>query len=320
MVEYRSVRTAPSAADLELIATLRENDLQVSVAQLERWRALGLLPRAIVVRPTFGGSRVEPHSPAVLEAAALLAQVSARGRPWQLAALTLFDERGTLSTPAVRACSLFLVERQTRYLRKAWQRAEGEVGVALDPDDELADLAWHAGRHTPRSVVREIRNEVRLAHPMLSQSQLREATERAVAWRVADISMPGRLSEEQRNLARHGSTEPMDPIASLGLLPLPSEREACAHTLTWAEASTFREWALLAQAQSPVLQDRFALDLVTWMITAKRLREKPDAPDLPLGQDRLVDEAAAAQEAWAEELHEIDTHSPNGSGAPVGER
>ena len=84
----------------------------------------------------------------------------------------------------------------------------------------------------------------------LSAPQLKVATERAVIWRTADISTPTYLTDEQRNLARHGFDKPLDTLEA-GVIPLPSERAACIATLTPAEAHLAR-WSLLVEIRNMV--------------------------------------------------------------------
>ena len=64
-------RYAEVEADVALRAALADEGLHISRYQLERWRRIGLLPRARVVRDGFGGSRVEFHGDEVQEARGL---------------------------------------------------------------------------------------------------------------------------------------------------------------------------------------------------------------------------------------------------------
>ena len=301
------MRSTPSPADRELVADLAADGLTLGHPQLERWRTLGLIPRSVVVREGFGGSRVVAHSDAVRDAARLLAQRSARGRPWQYCAIDVFGEGLDLSTAAVRGTARFLIELQIKHLRRAWRLAERAVGPVVDPDDELADLGFHAAKHVGPTVKRDVRQEVGLAHPTASAAAKSEAAERALIWRMVDIHLPGRMTEEHRNLARHGVEEPMDVFGSSGILPLPSERLEVAETLTWAEANVFRESAVVVREDHPHLAERDLFTLMTWMVTGARRQENFRCLDLPLGQSYLEEESKQA----ARRLDELfPAHAP----------
>ena len=291
------MRSAPSAADRNLIARLAEEDLQVTPTQLERWRQLGLIPRARVVRHAFGGSAVSEHDEDVVISCAVLSQVSSRGRPWQYSALALFEEGQTLSPTAVRGAAGFLLERQLSDYRRAWNRAEvGADGTVDDRGEWVADVATEATRYVSRLNLRAVREDVTIANPSMSQGQLREAAHSALIWRIADVNVPTLLSPRQRQWARTGSDEPLDPL--LGpTIPLPSERAACVATLTWAEAALAR-WQLVVE-EFP-LEGRWLLDAATWRVTAHRLREDLAHPECPLDSEALM----AIRDGTVESLEE----------------
>lgn len=278
------MRSRTSDADEHLIARLAGEGFTVSPSQLERWRGRGLIDRATVVRASFGGSRVLEHPESVFEACRLLAQVSTRGRQWQYSAIDLFDAGGTLSTPAVRGAAAFMLRLQEKPFRRAWRLAEaGAEPVVADPGEWLADVATAAAARSGRRVRRMVRDDIRPAHPKLSAPQLREATERALIWRIADICAPMYLTEEQRRWARHGLDEPLDPLSAL--LPLPSERAACVATLTWSEARLARHELILEE--NPLLEVRWALDLASWRVTIWRMFEDFAHPERPLSDEAL---------------------------------
>lgn len=299
MAQDWHVRGTPSTSDQDLIDTLAQEGIFVSHSQLERWRNRGLLPRSILVRPTFGGSRVEPHPDGVFEAAAVLAQASSRGRPWQYVAMHLFDCGHDMSTEAVRQTALFLIDLQVRHLRRAWRLAERAVGPVMDPDDELADLGFYAATHSGPTVKKMVYDEVVLAHPYATEAEKRELSERALIWRMVDIHLPARMTEEQKNLARHGTEEPMDVFGVSGILPLPSERVCCAETLSWAEANVFREVAAL-RVRELSLEAVSLFSLTTWLVTGARMNENPRALDLPLPQEFLMAEQKSVEAAWTQ--------------------
>jgi hypothetical protein len=152
---------------------------------------------------------------------------------------------------------------------------------------------------------RVIRDEVRLAHPTLSQSELREAAQQALIWRTADINVPALLTPQQRRWARTGSDEALDPLLMYPI-PLPSERAACVATLTWAEMSLAR-WLLDSEGFDS--DDIPLLIAATWRVTGLRLDEDFAHPERPLD-----DETLTKIRNWRLEALEDD-----GEGGTVGE-
>lgn len=283
------MRSSPSHADQELIARVAaEADVKVTPTQLERWRARGLLPRARIVRDRFGGSQVLPHDEDVLAAAAFLGRVSHRRRPWQDCAMDLFEAGFSLSPKALRESATFLIERQLAPMRKAWARAESEASPSEDPDEELAEIGERAAALLPRAVWRVVREEVALAHGHATAAQVREYLDRAMTWRLVDLNVPGRMTDAQRNLARHGVEEPMPVLGGPGIFPLPSERLVVATTLSWAEAEIAREFAYLDLEDNPSVASLGGpFVLMTWYVTAARRNSQPEALDTPLPQEEL---------------------------------
>lgn len=291
------MRSLPSVADRELISSAKASaGVEVTPTQLERWRSRGLIPRAQVVRPSFGGSHVLSHGDELLGAVALLAQVSRRSRPWQYSALALFDEGFSLSVEALRATAMFLVQLSVKPMAKAWRIAELEAAPSEDPDEEMAEIGERAASILPRPVWNVVREEVTLAHPFATVTQLREFVDRAMTWRLVDLNVPGRMTDTQRNLARHGVEDPMPVFGGIGVLPLPSERLQVANTLSWAEAETFREVAYAHLSLNPALQVG-PFGLMTWIVTGARRNERPDALDVPLPQEYLIEELKATRES-----------------------
>jgi len=87
-------RSGPGAADRELIGQLAAPGLVVSVAQLERWRRAGLLPRNARDWPGRGRGSVSRLAPETVEIAAALARHARQGRDLRLAVLGWFAEGG----------------------------------------------------------------------------------------------------------------------------------------------------------------------------------------------------------------------------------
>jgi hypothetical protein len=87
-------RSGPSAADQELTTRLAGDGLAVSPAQLERWRAAGLLPRNTRHGRGRGQGSVSTTGPETAAAAAALARHARQGRDLRLAVLDWFAEAG----------------------------------------------------------------------------------------------------------------------------------------------------------------------------------------------------------------------------------
>jgi hypothetical protein len=87
-------RSGPGTADRELISHLAARGLQVSAAQLERWRRASLLPAHPRGRPGRGRGSVSRLAPETTEVAAVLARHARQGRDLRLAVLGWFAETG----------------------------------------------------------------------------------------------------------------------------------------------------------------------------------------------------------------------------------
>jgi hypothetical protein len=198
----------------------------------------------------------------------------------------LFEEGRVLSTDAIRDAAAFLLDQQLIGFRRAWLLAEtgAELSRGADPLEWVADVATKAAGFAGRNVRSVVREEIELVHPHLSTSRLREATETALIWRIANISAPLYLTDEQRNWARHGMAEPLDPLSDL-TIPLPSERAACVATITWAEAVLAR-WSL-GREENSLLGQQWVLNLATWRVVAWRMLEHFDHPERPLSDVSL---------------------------------
>jgi len=295
------MRSSPSRADADLVATLEAAGTPVSAAQLERWRGWGLLPRAVVRKTRFGGSDVLQHEADVVDACTVLAGVMRPSRPWQYGAIDLFDLGFPLSTEAVREAAAFLLHRDLQPLRRAWAAAEvGAEPAGTDRVAWLAHVAAEAARVAGRQARRDVKADIAALHPTLSQPALKRAAERALAWRLADLHAPGYLTEQQRTWARHGIDEPLDPLRAPPV-PLPSERAACIATLTWPEAALAR--AFLVRDSEDVSDLPHLLRLASWVVTRWRLDEDFEHPERPLPskalhsyRQRLEDQLAEAGE------------------------
>ena len=88
------LRSAPGAANRELISQLAASGLAISAAQLERWRRAGLLPANTRDWPGRGRGSVSRLPPETAEIAAALARHARQGRDLRLAVLGWFAEAG----------------------------------------------------------------------------------------------------------------------------------------------------------------------------------------------------------------------------------
>ncbi len=87
-------RSGPGAADRELISQLDARGLEVSAAQLERWRRAGFLPANFRNRPGRGRGSVSRLAPETTEIAAVLARHARQGRDLRLAVVDWFAGAG----------------------------------------------------------------------------------------------------------------------------------------------------------------------------------------------------------------------------------
>jgi hypothetical protein len=128
-------RTGPSPADQQLISQLAARDLNVSAAQLERWRHAGLLPR----NSRHGGGRgrgsASEASPQAVEIAATLSRHARQGRDLRLAVIDWFADAGRAIPPGKPA----IPEPPHAAVRSALMWA-----IATDPVYQLFQLARSA--------------------------------------------------------------------------------------------------------------------------------------------------------------------------------
>jgi len=162
------VRTAPSQADIELIAMLAARGVVVSATQLERWRRAGLLPRPQVSSDGRLGTRVT-HPGGLADLVASVARHARRGRPLEITAFAVFlDGHDSVSDGLLLAG----VRRAAENFAAEWERCRAQAVRALqtaDPDapvDELA-IAEHIAAEFARNngrMVRQWRRNLR-RHP-----------------------------------------------------------------------------------------------------------------------------------------------------------
>src|SRR5580658_1961640 len=86
----RVPRGRPSHADVTLITELAAHGLTVSAAQLERWRAAGLLPKPERRWLGRGAGSTSAYPPGAFRIAAQLSAVTGQGYTLHHAALALF--------------------------------------------------------------------------------------------------------------------------------------------------------------------------------------------------------------------------------------
>lgn len=304
------MRTAPSAADRELIRRVRREHggVTVSSSQLERWRHLGLLPRVQVARDGFGGTTVLPHPDEVVSATGHLARLSRRGRPWQRNAESLFNAGYRLEQQALGQAAAYLVSHEHMRMQAAWADAQARVPREDDIVDHAGLVGEAAARRveslrralSPRRMHNQnrrattlenvVRREIELAHAggSVTKEQLEDYVSNALTWRVVDLVRPETLTEAHRNLARHGVEEPLTPIGD-GAYPLPSERLLVAQSLTPAEAEQYRPFAHGRIEENSALgkEDFGLLWVVIWIVAYERVKMRGRPLDLPLPQAQL---------------------------------
>lgn len=280
-------RRAESSADSRLRASLADQGLFVSRYQLERWRQVGLMPRPRVVRVGFGGSRVEDHPEDVFGVAEILARESRRGRPWQQAAVEIFEYGFPLSESCLRECSMHIVEGVQARLRAYWDEASAMVPITSDDADDNAHVIAERAvmimreRRVMRPLLKFIRCYIDTSLPNSSKRERQEAFHAALIYRMLDIARPGSLTEDERYLAitgqDSGELADVTPVA-------PSDIAVVARSLTLREANAIRNvltaaWqAGMAEAnpQTALLED------VLIEIAALRLNEESQSLDQPL--------------------------------------
>ncbi len=165
-------RGSVSEADRELIDRLRTRGVEVSAAQLERWRAAGALPRNVrrgLGRRVGSVSVVPSESAAIAEA---LARVARRGRSLHETVLRIFaadprfDLKIFLVTPAlpvperaVRAALTWYVRNRVDSVDRRIERAVAAASSDDEAEDVASDLAERHYRRAFRSDRRDFKRE-----------------------------------------------------------------------------------------------------------------------------------------------------------------
>jgi hypothetical protein len=286
------MRGAPSAADRILMEVLAAENLQVSASQLERWRHRGLLPKPRVVHRGRGlGSAVIDHSTEVLEAAALLAEVSKRGVPWQTLGNALFHWGYPLRQDCLQGCARRLGDGVQQKMRAAWLDASSTTASLGSRDDQFEDVAAAAAecfitRRSCRTLWAETIATVRAALPDSPADEIVNQAKASLGIRIADAAGAGPLSVEQLRIARYFSEHQDSRIARQ---PLISERQVCAATLTTSEAYCIRD---IYERGAIDVGARSLLDQVVWDVTIERLAVEselgsPPRADQPLSAEAL---------------------------------
>lgn len=299
------MRSPESAADGALRRELAEEGILVSRYQLERWRQHGLLPRAVVVRERFGGSRTTPHPEATYDAARILGQMMGRGSRWQFAGAVLFGEDLPLSEATLRECAVWIVDQAHSLLMECWEEA-GRLATPnpVSPEDERFEIAQIAvglarRKRRLRGLMRVVRSQVAAFNPTATLAQQRDAFETSMLYRLLDIHRPGSLTEAETWLAISGVTAPdFREVTPL----LPSAIRSCAETLTLAESYATREFLLAAHGVGLIELSPYSLWLedVLLHVLERRLEMGTKDPATPMPADRLQELLADARSMMAE--------------------
>jgi hypothetical protein len=143
-------RSGPSTADQALISQLAARDLTVSLAQLERWRSAGLLPRNARQGRGRGRGSSSALAPQAVEIAAVLARHARQGRDLRLAVVDWFAAAGLQvpdSTPvpeppaaAVHAAVQWIIATSPAYQLLRTARS-ARTDAEIDQFYETADRA-----------------------------------------------------------------------------------------------------------------------------------------------------------------------------------
>ncbi len=121
--------------DQTLIDDLAAEGVAISPAQLERWRARGLLPRNDRCWLGRGQGSASAHPVRdMIDVARVLAWYSGRGRPWQLAGLGLIDEGWVIEDEELlQTLAIWVIDRGSARLR-ALALAARRDGLITDED------------------------------------------------------------------------------------------------------------------------------------------------------------------------------------------
>lgn len=199
----------------------------MSATQLERWRKLGLLPRASQAwRGKYGSTCSLPEGS--VELATALGRHARRGRGWvDLALLAWLDGapvKDAMLNRAIRAASRGLLQMAVETIEK--ERATNPVpdGMELDPSFETAEIfARLATRGPVRSRVqadRELQARLRASGYEVPEQPLRDML--TVTWAHLDDDNPMDPEEVERWSAAIGMSEktptPMGMASAAGWL------------------------------------------------------------------------------------------------------
>ncbi|MGK4586053.1 hypothetical protein [Kitasatospora sp. HPMI-4] len=153
---------------MQLMADVRTAGVSVSAAQLERWRAKGLLPRATRAwRGRYGTHSLLPEGS--VELATALGRRSRRGQDWsELTVLVWLDGapvKDSLLTGALRRVARHLFETVLRQVQREMERHPVPEGWSLGPDYDIAEavarLIMQGAGSAP--INRELRARLRAA-------------------------------------------------------------------------------------------------------------------------------------------------------------
>lgn len=227
-------RTAATGADLDLLQLLAERGLDVSVAQLERWRRSGLLPRHARRGLGRGLGSVAVLDPATVEIADVLARNSSQGQDLRVTVLAWYMRAGTPG-------------------------GHTREPVPEPPFDAVrAALVWALRRDPVRRLIEQahqVRNET-------DADDLYTAADKFLARSRGPVGHPGRMRE-----ALLSSTEDMQPpprggqrnmvhlIAALGLPPGEVDGETYAHAMAGTGMFPETDPVLLVQAYERAQHD-----------------------------------------------------------------
>lgn len=287
-------RSAPSAADQQLLKALADAGLPCSRYRLERWRQHRLLPRASLHHPGGGGSTAQVDEE-TWERAALMSAYSARGIAWQALGLLLLEHGHELPEQVLRECLLWRRGQEQRSVarREAFVRQRLAERLQAAPDE--LDVAEGLAR-----VVRGSRDErayfaanvaiVRGRYPELKRGPLHALVRSGMVWNVAE-RFGEELVGDTKALAQGWRSEE-DAIAHGFYGDGDPARVLPSDLLEVAASMTLREYqcALLAAANTlaGILEQGAcaASDVVLRVVTQLRVAWLGN-PALPLSEEQL---------------------------------
>jgi hypothetical protein len=206
----------------------------------------------------------------------------------------LFNANIPLSDAALRGTALYLMRAEAASMQRAWVAATAEAPPTRGAAARGAEIGQRAAEKLPRILKAAVKNEMVLAHgSTASRAEIEEHCERALTWRMVDFAMPAhertRLTNKERNLARHGIEESMLGLGGPGVLPLPSERAMIAETLTWAEAEVYRSFAALRIQENPALKKLGLFTVMTWIVASERVNTPPHDLTIAVADSHLAE-------------------------------